>query len=173
MRFLLISCFAATAVAASPAQAGEVFGGIAAHAVDTPLTLGGRGEDGVDVQLGYRWNRLGRTGFEPYAFMSANTSGNTHFAAAGISYRFGRQLYVRPGVGIAVHTGSAANFENPGNNKIEFGSRVLFEPELGVGYQVNDRLSVEANWVHLSHAQIFGKQNPGIDNIGVRLNWKL
>ena len=39
-----------------------------------------------------------------------------------------------------------------------------------VGVQVNDRLSVEASWVHMSHAQLFGRQNPGIDNVGVRLN---
>lgn len=169
----LLAVTLATALSATPASADEVFGGVAAHAVNTPLTLGGRGEEGVDLQLGYRWERLGRTGFQPYAFVSANTAGDTHFAAAGVSYRFGQRIYVRPGLGVAIHTGSAENFENPGNGEIEFGSRVLFEPELGIGFQVNDRMSVEANWVHLSHAQIFGKQNPGIDNIGVRLNWKL
>ena len=56
------------------------------------------------------------------------------------------------------------------NDKIDFGSRILFEPEVGVGAQVNDRLSVEASWVHMSHAQLFGRENPGIDNFGVRLN---
>jgi hypothetical protein len=47
---------------------------------------------------------------------------------------------------------------------------VLFEPELGIGAQVTDRLSVEASWVHMSHARLFSRQNPGIDNLGVRLN---
>ena len=55
-------------------------------------------------------------------------------------------------------------------DKIAFGSRVLFEPEIGIGTQVNGRLSVEASWVHMSHAQLFGRENPGIDNLGVRLN---
>jgi len=27
--------------------------------------------------------------------------------------------------------------------------------------------------VHMSHAQIFSDQNPGIDNIGARFSWKL
>jgi hypothetical protein len=27
--------------------------------------------------------------------------------------------------------------------------------------------------VHLSHAQLFGGQNPGIDNVGVRLSWQM
>ena len=35
------------------------------------------------------------------------------------------------------------------------------------------RISVEGSWVHMSHAQLFGRQNPGMDNIGVRLNLKL
>ena len=84
--------------------------------------------------------------------------------------KFGDRIYIRPGVGIAVHTGSARNFEDPTNEKVDFGSRVLFEPELGIGARINDRLSVEASWVHLSHAQLFGRQNPGMDNLGVRLN---
>ena len=49
----------------------------------------------------------------------------------------------------------------------------MAEPELGIGTQLNRRLSVEASWVHMSHAQIFGKENPGIDNLGVRLNLAL
>jgi lipid A 3-O-deacylase len=39
--------------------------------------------------------------------------------------------------------------------------------------QVNRRLSIEASWVHMSHGQLFGKENPGIDNLGVRLNLAL
>lgn len=173
MRLLLASVAALPLLAAAPAHAGELFGGLAKHAVNTPLSLGGGEESGIDLQLGYRFDGLGRTGLQPYAFVSANTAGDTHFAAAGLSYRFGNKVYVRPGLGIAVHTGSAGNYERPDNGKIEFGSRVLFEPELAVGVQVDDRASIEASWVHLSHAQLFGNQNPGLDSIGIRLNWKL
>ena len=93
--------------------------------------------------------------------------------AAGVSARFGRHIYVRPGLGIAVHTGSARNVEDPTNGKVDFGSRILFEVELGIGADITDRLSIEGSWVHLSHARLFGRQNPGMDNIGVRLNLKL
>ena len=169
--FLLLPI--ACLVAASPAEAGELFGGVYKHAVSTPLSLGGSDEQGVDLQLGYRWTGSGRTGLQPYAFAALNSAGDASYAAAGLSYRFGEQLYLRPGLGIAVHTGSARDFEVPDNGKIEFGSRILFEPELGIGFQANERLSIEANWVHMSHARLFGHQNPGIDNIGVKLNWKL
>ena len=155
------------------ASAGELFGGLYAHNVDTPLTLDGHTEGGVDIQLGWRGKGpvpLLGSQLQPYVFGALNSAGNTSYAAAGLSAKFGRQVYIRPGIGIAIHTGSAAKFEDPTNNKIEFGSRVLFEPELGIGVQIAPRISAEASWVHMSHAQLFGRQNPGIDNIGVRVN---
>jgi lipid A 3-O-deacylase len=58
--------------------------------------------------------------------------------------------------------------------RIDFGSKVLFEPELALGLQLNDRVSVEASWVHLSNGRILGKskKNQGMDDAGVRLAWK-
>ena len=158
-----------TTVAVTPAQAGELFGGVYVHDINSPLTLSGI-EKGFDVQLGYRGGRIAGTPLQPYAFGALNTKGQTSYAAAGLSAKFGDRLFIRPGLGIAIHNGSAANFEDPTNDKVEFGSRVLFEPELGVGARLNSRTTVEASLVHLSHAQIFGKQNPGIDNLGVRLS---
>lgn len=163
---------ALAALTAAPAHAAEMFGGVFVHDIDSPLTRSGV-ERGVDVQLGWRGDRIGRTPLQPYVLASANSAGRTHFAAVGLSAKFGDRVYVRPGVGLAVHTGSASDADDPANRRIEFGSRFLFEPELGLGLQVNDRLSVEASWVHLSHAQLFGRQNPGIDNVGVRLNLRM
>ena len=157
------------AAAVTPAQAGELFGGLYVHDVDSPLTLSGV-EKGFDVQLGYRGGRIGRTPLQPDAFGALNTAGQTSYAAVGLSAKFGDRLFIRPGLGIAVHNGSAADFDDPSNDKVEFGSRVLFEPELGIGARLNSRTTVEASLVHLSHAQIFGKENPGIDNLGVRLS---
>ena len=174
MRIILLalSAVAASLLVSSPARAGEVFGGLYVHDVDTPLTLSGV-EGGADVQLGWRGDRIRKTPLQPYAFVAVNTAGETNYAAAGLSAKFGDRIFIRPGVGIAVHTGSAANFEDPDNGKIDFGSRVLFEPELGIGARINDRTTIEASWVHMSTAQLFGKQNPGIDNFGVRLSFKL
>jgi len=159
------------ALFAAPAHAGELFGGLFVHDVKTPLTLSGV-ESGVDAQIGWRGGRIGKTPLQPYVFGSLNSDGNTHFVAAGISAKFGDKVFIRPGVGIAVHSGSAANFDNPFNDEIEFGSRVLFEPELGIGARLSDRATIEASWVHLSQGQVFGRQNPGIDNLGVRLSYR-
>lgn len=159
---------------APPAHAAEIFGGVLAHDVDSPLTKGGL-EDGADLQLGWRGGRIRPLGFigapSPYAFASLATGGDTHFAAAGLSWRIGGRLFVRPGIGLAVHTrGDDGVFQGL---RTDLGSRVLFEPELGVGYQVTDRFSVEATWVHLSQGQLFSRQNPGMDSVGVRLSYQL
>jgi lipid A 3-O-deacylase len=150
----------------SAAYAGELFGGLYKHNVNTPLTIGSP-ESGMDLQLGYRGGGIGKTKLQPYAFGALNSAGDTSYAAAGLSYKFGDKIFVRPGVGIAIHNGSADNFQR--TDRIAFGSRVLFEPELGIGARLNQRLTIEASWVHMSHAQLFGQQNPGIDNIGARL----
>ena len=154
------------------ASAQEVFGGVYAHAVGTKLSLGSSRESGADFQIGYRGGKLfPKLGLQPYVFGAVNSKGDTSYAAAGLSWKFGDRFYVRPAVGLAIHNGSTKDFIVA--DRIAFGSRILFEPELGIGARINDRLSLEASWVHLSHGQVFGGQNPGIDNIGARINLKL
>lgn len=165
---------AAFLIAAVPtaAEAGEIFGGLYVHDVKTPLDKSGI-EDGVDFSIGYRGGRMFGTFLQPYIFGALNSAGQTDYAAAGVSARFdfGSGWYIRPGIGLAIHDGSADKFYR--TDKIAFGSRVLFEPEVGIGKQMNRRLSVEASWVHMSHAQLEGRENPGIDNLGVRVNLAL
>jgi lipid A 3-O-deacylase len=158
----------------APAQASEIFAGLLAHDVETPLTKGGF-ENGADIELGWRGDRWRALGFlgapSPYVFASAATGGKTHLAAAGLSWRLGGRLFARPGIGLAIHTRSSHGAVN--GLRTDLGSRILFEPELGLGYQVSDRVAIEAIWVHISHAQLFSRQNPGMDSIGFRLSCRL
>ena len=156
-----------------PAYAGEVFGGLHAHDVDTVFTKSGI-EEGLAIQAGWRGKRIDALGPiggpSPYAFASVSTAGGVNFAAAGLSWKFGRQVYVRPGIGLAIHDGPGGEIDR--RDRIVFGSRVLFEPEIAIGVAVSERVSVEASWVHLSHGQFFSGQNPGLDDIGVRVNYR-
>jgi hypothetical protein len=177
LKRLVYSCCLLLAAGAVPsaAQAAEIFGGVYVHDVKLPTDLSGV-EGGSDVMLGLRGGTIAKpfgVALQPYVFGALNTSGETDYAAAGLSARFnlGKSIYIRPGLGLAVHNGSASRFFR--RDRIAFGSRVLFEPELGIGAQVNDRLSVEASWVHMSHATLFSGENPGIDNLGLRLNLAL
>ena len=166
----LILCLTLVAgLFATPASAGELFGGVYQHNVDTPLSLEAGREHGVDFQLGYRGGRLfPRLGLQPYICGARNSAGDTSYAAAGVSWKFGDRLFIRPGLGLAIHNGSAAKFDRP--DRLALGSRILFEPELGIGLRLTPRITVEASWVHLSHATLFSRQNPGIDNIGAKIS---
>lgn len=193
--------FAAAAVAAlacaAPAMADEVFVGVYKHDVTfigEAVGLGAAGrEDGVDIHLGYRTERiesltwLGKP--QVHAMISINSENTSNFVAAGFNWKIdlGQPggFYLRPGMGLAYTDGKAglppANAPNltPEERarrtklyytRIDFGSKVLFEPELALGYQVNDRVSVELSYTHLSNGQIFHQgKNQGLDDAGVRL----
>src|SRR5687768_4251028 len=122
-KLVLLLAFAVTA--AAPARAAEIFGGVLAHDIDSPLTRGGR-EDGADLQLGWRGGRIGALGVvgapSPYAVGAVGAGGDTHFAAAGLSGRVGGRLDVRPGSGLAVHRrGSSGVFQGL---RTDLGSRI-------------------------------------------------
>jgi lipid A 3-O-deacylase len=162
-------------LASAPAAATDLFGGVYLHDVQPPLTHD-INEDGHDFQIGWRGDRLAGLGPiggpAPYVFGSVNDHGDTSLIAAGLAWRFGGPVYVRPGIGIAVHDGPKRRID-PDGRRSDLGSRVLFEPEIALGVQVAPRLSAELSWVHVSHAQLFGRQNPGLDMVGLRLNLHL
>ena len=160
-------------VAPSAAQADELFGGLYVHDVKTPLNEAGI-ENGMDVMVGWRGDRIARiwgASLQPCVFGALNTAGETNYAAAGLSAKFGGDIFIRPGVGVALHSGSAADYFR--TDKIAFGSRVLFQAEVGIGTRIDQRVSMEASWVHMSHGTLFSRENPGIDNFGMRLNLRL
>ena len=171
----LVAMTAALAALAGPACAGEIFGGVYAHDADLGISICCY-ERGADLQLGARTGPLSglrRWGdFRLYGFVSGNTDGGTAFAAAGLAWRLhlGDRFYVQPGLGGAVHSGGTAKHEVPG--KLELGSRLLFEPELAAGVKLSDRWAAEASYIHFSHAQLGGRQNPGLDDLGVRLVYR-
>ncbi|MGZ3250052.1 MAG: acyloxyacyl hydrolase [Croceibacterium sp.] len=172
-RLPLLAAALLLTVVATPAAAQEVFVGAYVHGVDTPFTLP-TDEGGADVELGYRFGRLRALSFigapAPYLLASANTQGDTSFAGGGLGWKIGKgPVYLRPGVGLIVHTGPQLRVGANGY-RTDLGSPVLFEPEIALGTKLSDKLSVEASWIHISGARLFNsQQNPGIDMMGVRL----
>ena len=148
-------------------------------------------EGGTDLHLGYRTDRLeglrvlGRP--QAHVMLSLNSHDTSNFVAAGLNWAIplSEAVYIRPGFGLAYTDGAAGlpPVNQPGispaeierrlvlyNTRIDFGSKVLFEPELALGYQFNDRWSAELAYTHLSNGQIFHQgKNQGLDDVGVRL----
>jgi lipid A 3-O-deacylase len=161
----------------APALAQDVFAGVLAHDVHLPLDLSGQ-EDGLELEVGYRSGRMVGLGFlggpSFYVRGALAASGGTDFVSAGLSWRLGNgRFYVQPALGLAVQTGRMPVFDASGR-RTDLGSRIVFEPEAAIGYRIAPRLSVEATLVHRSHAGLFNsRQNPGMDSLGLRLNFRL
>jgi len=182
---------------ATPAAAGELIAGVYAHDVTflgEAVGLGAAGkEGGANIHLGWRSDRIDSApdwmgGPRAHIFVSGNTEGDTSYIAAGLSWHIpitdDQRWYVQPGMGLALHDGYDLfpDFAEPGitpeefnrrvalrYERIEFGSQVLFEPELALGYRISDSTSIELSYVHLSNGQIFHQgKNEGLDEVGIR-----
>lgn len=175
------------------ATAAELLVGVYAHDVTfigEAIGSGASGrEEGIDLHLGLRSEPIGYLfcGPQLHAFVSLNSEGTSNFVAAGVSWPMNltERLYIRPGLGLTYTDGEAGlpAVNAPGltpeeiarrlelyNTRIDFGSQVLFQPELSVGYTLTKRFAAELSWVHISNAQIFHKgKNQGLDAAGVRL----
>ena len=193
MRIVVGAALAAAVLGVCRAEAAELWVGAYDHDVHDAMAIG-RYEAGVQLGAGLiggplePLRLLGRP--SPYVLATVNTDGGTNYAAAGLSWRVpvGDRLYLRPGLGLAVHDGDVdvpspyeptltadqrrARFER-GRDEIDLGARVLLEPELALGWRVSERVAVEASWMHVSHGRIAGGQNPGLSDVGVRLVYGL
>jgi lipid A 3-O-deacylase len=151
----------------------------------------GQEEDGtVDVQLVLRSVPLPlRWALKPRltAKLQINTDGRTDFASLGAEWRqhiLGGRVYGQVGIGVTLQDGYRFDPDPfvPGlapdetrrryaiySRRIGFGSHVLFNPNASIGVRLDRRWAAEATWEHFSHRQVFSEQNPGIDNVGVRL----
>src|SRR4051794_15013227 len=116
MKFTFLIAIAAAALPGA-ARAGEVFGGVYAHDVKLPTDLSGI-ENGGDFELGLRGGGIAPTPLQPYIFGALNSAGATDYVAAGLSARFGKRIFIRPGLGLAIHNGSAGRYFRP--DKIAF-----------------------------------------------------
>lgn len=182
----------AVAAIAAPATAGEVFTGVYAHDVDDGISFG-KFEDGAQIVTGVRTTALDELKFlgrpRVHLLVGVNTSGGTNYLASGLAWRFplSERLYVQPGIGLAIHDGrvNLPSPDEPGltpaerlkrlndfQTKLDLGSRVLFEPELSIGWKATRRLSFEVSWIHLSHGKLAGDYNPGLGDIGLRLLYR-
>ncbi|MFN9849541.1 MAG: acyloxyacyl hydrolase [Alphaproteobacteria bacterium] len=192
VRALLMIPMLAAVLFASPAGAGEVFAGAYVHDVDDGISYG-KFESGAQIVAGARTTALDELAFlgkpRVHLLVGVNTAGETSYAAAGLGWRFDltRRLYVQPGIGLAIHTGrvNLPSPDEPGltpqqrlkrtadrQTKLDLGSRVLFEPELSLGWKATPRLSMELSWIHLSHARLAGSYNPGVGDVGLRVVYR-
>ncbi|MBX9881399.1 MAG: acyloxyacyl hydrolase [Sphingomonas sp.] len=179
----------------------EVAIGLLAHGVPKPFRgppppgtfYANEAEGGtVDLHLVLRSPPL-RGALKPRltAKLYLNTGGRTSLASVGAEWRqyaFRRRVYGQVGIGLALHDGYLQTPDPfaPGigraeaerryaiySTRTDFGSRVLFNPSFSIGVQLNRRLAAEATYEHFSHNGWFGRTNPGLETMGLRIVYKL
>jgi lipid A 3-O-deacylase len=155
-------------VLSAPALADDIWAGVYRHDVTIAQT---RFETGQDVKAGWIGEPI--DGLKaigspsPHILVSKSLKGETDYAAVGLNWTFGTRFYARPGMGLAVHNGPSRAARK--GRRVDLGSPVVFEPELALGWRIDDRYRLEASWIHLSHATLFSRQNRGMDSMGMRL----
>jgi lipid A 3-O-deacylase len=175
----------------APAEAGplsDVFVGVVAHNIQVIDPKNSGKEQGPNIELGVRFKSpgfmraIGKP--KPYAMVSANTAGDTSFAALGLSWRvpLGPDWSFDPGLGIAWHDAARSNpFPNGDPRATEFSSRRIinssrdvFHTSLGFSRALGEEARIGIVYEHLSHGQILGKgRNQGIDQAALRLSFNL
>lgn len=155
-------------MAATTARADDIWIGIYQHDVTIAQT---QFEAGQDIKAGWIGDpieglrAIGNP--SPHLLLSKSLNGQADYAAVGISWTLGSKFYARPGIGVAINNGPHRAYRD--GQRVDLGSPITFEPELAVGWRINERYRIEASWVHLSHATLFSQQNRGMDSMGLRL----
>lgn len=115
------------------------------------------------------WNIL----LNPRAAVGSTLSfnGNTSVVYADFLWRAPvvGPLFVEGQFGGA-YNDSARNVATP--NRIDIGCPVTFRESAGVGIQLNEHFDIVADVDHISHANLCGRHNPGLTNIGLKLGYK-
>lgn len=184
----------ASPCAAQTRAAPEIAVGVLAHGVNLTKTASSRIPEGteergttdIELMIRGRPERL-LLGGRPSLKAEVNLDGRTSFFSAGSEWRqsFLRgRFYVQGGLGLTYQTGysfladpfepgiSQAEFQRRYPTYIsrtEFGSKLLFNPNVSLGVKVGRSFALEVALEHYSQARLFSRQNPGINNIGLRL----
>lgn len=188
MRAVFLAASAAVVIApAATAQVDSVRVGVMKHNICVIDCKNADKESGVNVVgdlrfdapdfLAWAWSP------HPYVMVSANTDGNTSYAAVGLEWDFkiAEGWHFEPGFGYAVHDGAINNpFPNGSPESAAFaeenvllGSKDLFRTSIALSWDVSANFALQGIYEHLSHGQILGEgRNQGLDEIGVRAVWK-
>jgi len=107
----------------------------------------------------------------PHVGLGINLDNNgTDYVYTGLTWNapIGETLFLEGSFGIGVNNGK----KRPTATRGGLGSNVLFRETVGIGANIGEDYTIILQWEHQSHANIFGKDNQGLTNIGVKFGAK-
>ncbi len=101
-----------------------------------------------------------------------NTSGLTSYGFAGFNWRIpiASRFFGELEFGGAANT--SPNPTVPTLSRLDIGCTVTFRESAGLGYQLTSNIDVVGNIEHISHADLCGRINPGLTDLGLRVGYK-
>ena len=199
MKLLLGALLCAASAIPAFAQVAEIRAGIGAHDIGVIGTVPVREQAlVVNAEIVFDEPDFLKWALSPQPFIngSLNLGGSTSYAGAGLLWRqnIGKRFYGDFGFGLVIHDGTLdasdeldfSNLETVEefnaefhelffrrNNRLQYGSRVLFREQLTVGYKLDDKWALEGYFEHLSHGGLLSDgENDGSDAAGFRVNRK-
>lgn len=199
MKLLLGALLCVASAIPAVAQVAEVRAGIGAHDIGVIGTVPVR-EQALVVNAEIVFDEPDFLKWalspQPYINGSLNLGGSTSYAGAGLLWRqnIGKRFYGDFAFGLVVHDGTLDIFDDIDasslimqggfdaffseldflrENRLEYGSRVLFREQLTLGYKLDDKWALEGYFEHLSHGGLLSDgENDGSDAAGFRVNRK-
>jgi lipid A 3-O-deacylase len=137
--------------------------------------FGGRKEKSEDVDLELLFTSPESFDFmwspRPIVGVHINDSNDTNQLFAGLVWEwwFWKPLYIDFSFGLAVHDG-AIDTEELGRKSL--GSRVLFREALELGWNFYGGHDIGVMLDHVSHGNLLGSRNEGLDTLGVHYGYR-
>jgi hypothetical protein len=99
-----------------------------------------------------------------------NTNGLVSYVFAGVNWRVPiyQRLFIEGEFGGAVNDGAST----VGERRIDLGCPLTFRESGGIGLQITSNIDIVASVEHISHADLCGRHNPGLTDVGLRLGYK-
>lgn len=110
----------------------------------------------------------------PHLGGQINTSDQTHQIYTGVTlgHQFQAGLFVDFSFGLTAHTGQLESHD-PGNDRPNLGSPILFREALDLGYRFKGGHGVSVYGVHMSHANLFADENDSMNFVGLRYGYRM
>ena len=100
-----------------------------------------------------------------------NDADKTSYAYGGLAWRLNvyGPMFFDGEFGLAANDGCRNG--GPGGH-LAVGSNVTFHERVGIGFRLTDHVDLIATADHISHAGLFGRQNAGVTDFGLRLGYR-
>ncbi len=96
---------------------------------------------------------------------------NSFYSGLTWKFRISDRFFLEPTFGGVIHDGRLHRPATGPRTRSEFGSRILFRESVAIGLNINEKLNLILQAVHISHAGLAGDDNAGQTDFNIKLGY--